>query len=37
MEYYSAVKMMKSLPFVTAQMDLESSTLREIRHSEKDK
>ena len=36
MEYYAAVKK-KTLPFVTAWMDLESIMLSEISQSEKDK
>ena len=37
MEYYLAVKKKQILPFVTAQMNLESIMLSEIRQSEKDK
>ena len=37
MEYFSAVKMKKILPFATAWMDLENIMLSEISHSEKDK
>ena len=37
MEYYSAIKMKKVLPFATAWMDLESIMLSEISQSEKDK
>ena len=37
MEYYSAVKKKKILPFATAWMDLESIMLTEISQSEKDK
>ena len=37
MEYYSAIKKKKILPFATAWMDLESIMLSEISQSEKDK
>ena len=37
MEYYSAVKKEKILPFVTVWMDLENIILSEISQSEKDK
>ena len=37
MEYYSAVKKKKILPFVTAWMELENLMLSEISQSEKDK
>ena len=37
MEYYSAVKKKKNLPFMTAWMDLKNIMLREISQSEKDK
>ena len=37
MEYYSAIKMKKVLPFVTAWMDLESIMLSEISQSERGK
>ena len=37
MEYYSAVKKKKILPFATAWMDLENIMLSEISQSEKDK
>ena len=37
MEYYSAIKKKKILPFVTAWMDLENIMLSEISQSEKDK
>ena len=37
MEYYSAVKKKKILPFVTAWMDLENIMLSKISQSEKDK
>ena len=37
MEYFSAVKMKKILPFATAWMDLENRMLSEISQSEKDK
>ena len=37
MEYYSAIKKKKILPFVTARMDLENTALNEISQSEKDK
>ena len=36
-EHYSAIKKKKILPFVTAWMDLENITLRELSQSEKDK
>ena len=36
-EYYSAVKKKKVLPFVTVWMDLENIMLSEISQSEKDK
>ena len=36
-EYYSAIKIKKILPFVTAWMDLESTMLSEISQSQKDK
>ena len=36
-DYYSAIKKKKILPFVTAWMDLENTTLNEITQSEKDK
>ena len=37
MEYYSAIKKKKILPFVTTWMDLENIMLSEISQSEKDK
>ena len=37
MEYYSAIKMMQILPFVTAWMDLENIMLSEISQAEKDR
>ena len=37
MEYYSAIKKKKILPFVTVWMDLENIMLSEISQSEKDK
>ena len=37
MEYYSAVKKKKVLPFATARMDLENIMLSEISQAEKDK
>ena len=37
MEFYSAIKNMKILPFMTVWMDLESIMLSEISLSEKDK
>ena len=37
MEFYSAIKKMKILPFMTVWMDLESIMLSEISLSEKDK
>ena len=37
MEYYSAIKKKKVLPFVTVWMDLENIMLSEINQSEKDK
>ena len=37
MEYYSAIKKKKILPFVTAWMDVENIMLSEISQSEKDK
>ena len=37
MEYYSAIKKKKSLPFATVWMDLEIIMLSEISQSEKDK
>ena len=37
MEYYSAIKKKKVLPFATVRMDLENNMLSEIRQSEKDK
>ena len=37
MEYYSAIKKKKILPFLTAWMDPENIMLSEIRQSEKDK
>ena len=37
MEYYSAVKKKKILPFATVWMDLENIVLSEISQSEKDK
>ena len=37
MEYYSAVKKKKILPFVTVWMDLENIMVSEISQSEKDK
>ena len=37
MEYYSAVKRKKMLPFAIAWMDLENIMLSEISQSEKDK
>ena len=36
-EYYSAAKKKKVLPFVIVWMDLENLMLNEIRQSEKDK
>ena len=36
-EYYSAIKKNEILPFVTAWMDLEHTTLSEISQTEKDK
>ena len=37
MDYYSAIKRNKILPFVTTWMDLESIMLSEISQKEKDK
>ena len=37
MEFYSAIKKKKILPFVTVWMDLENIMLSEISQSEKDK
>ena len=37
MDYYSAIKMNKSLPFATIQMDLGNIMLSEISQTEKDK
>ena len=37
MEYYSAIKKKKILPFSTVWMDLENIMLSEINQSEKDK
>ena len=37
MEYYSAIKKKKVLPFVTVWVDLENIMLSEISQSEKDK
>ena len=37
MEFYSAVKMKKILPFATIWVDLENIMLSEISQSEKDK
>ena len=37
MEYYSAVKKKKNLPFATVWMELENIMLSEISQSEKDK
>ena len=37
MEYYSAIKKKKGLPFATVWMDLENIVLSEISQSEKDK
>ena len=37
MEYYSAIKKKKILPFATAWMDLESIMLSEISQAERDK
>ena len=37
MEFYSAIKMKKILPFATAWMDLENIMISEINQSEKDK
>ena len=37
MEYYSAIKKKKTLPFVSVRMDLENIMLSEISQSEKDK
>ena len=37
MEYYSAIKNNKILPFVTVWIDLESTMLSEIRQSKEDK
>ena len=37
MEYYSAIKEKKLLPFVTVQGDLENIMLSELSQSEKDK
>ena len=37
MEYYSAIKKKKVLPFATVRMDLENNMLSEISQSEKDK
>ena len=37
MEFYSAVKKKKVLPFVTVWIDIEDITLSEMNQSEKDK
>ena len=37
MEYYSAIKKKKILPFVTVRMDLENIMLSEISQSQQDK
>ena len=37
MEYYSAIKKNKILPFVATWMDLESILLSEVSQTEKDK
>ena len=37
MEYYSAIKKKKILPFVTVWMDLENIMLSDINELEKDK
>ena len=37
MEYYSAIKKNKILPFAATQMDLEIITLSEVSQKEKDK
>ena len=37
MEYYSAIKKKKTLPFATVWMDLEHIMLSEIRQTKKDK
>ena len=37
MEFYSAIKKKKSLPFTTLWVDLENIMLSEISQSEKDK
>ena len=37
MEYYSAIKKNKILPFATTQMDLEGIMLSEISQTDKDK
>ena len=37
MEYYSAIKMNKILPFVTMRMDLEDIMLSEVSQANKDK
>ena len=37
MEFYSAIKKKKSLPFSTVWMDLENIMLSEVSHTEKDK
>ena len=37
MEYYSAIKRRKILPFTIARVDLEATMLNEISQSEKDK
>ena len=37
MEYYSAIKKKKNLPFATVWMALENSMINEISQSEKDK
>ena len=37
MEFYSAIKMKKNLPFATVYMDMENIMLSEISQSEKDK
>ena len=37
MEYYSAIKMNKIMPFAISQMDLENIILSEVSQTEKDK
>ena len=37
MEYYSAIKKMKGLPFATVWMDMENITLSETSQTEQDK